>query len=190
MSIDLPDTTEGCPTHLSAPLAARSERLALDLRGQHAESALRWAAAVVAFAAGAWLIAVSRNYWQSAFAIASLGFAALFVVRARRQRARAQDASRHFLDIGEQHLALAEGDQARSLAWADVETVEIDDDRLVVVLRLRDRAPWIIEPYYGGLALRPLAERLHTALERSRAHTQAQASATNSPPERPTNEDA
>ncbi len=159
------------PEHTQARLGD-VERLVLDVHGLRSERALRIVAALVSFGSSAWLFAVGRSLVQHAFAAAALFFGVVFLVRARKQKNLTRDASQHYLDIGEPDLALTEGEHARREAWSEVEAVEVDEDRLVVVLRLRQRAPWILEPRYGGLPPQQLAERLHASLTRARARGQ------------------
>ena len=47
-----------------------------------------------------------------------------------------------------------------SVNWADVESLEVDEDRLVLVVRTTDGTSKSIEPLYRGLSLYDMANRL------------------------------
>ena len=62
------------------------------------------------------------------------------------------------------------GAEQRAIPREHVARVELDDDRLVVVLRLTTGEELAIEPVYGGLGLRELGETLQRYLDPSRGH--------------------
>jgi hypothetical protein len=148
---------------------ASTERLWVDMDGERQAAALRLLAAVLALGSGLWLMAVADELWLRGVGLTSCGFAVLWARRHWKQRKSQLPGQAHYLEIGEHHLALAEGADARSLPLSCIQAVEIDDDRLLVVLRLHDGEPWLIEPRYRGVGLRDLAERLYAAVEREQA---------------------
>ena len=153
-----------------APHSGQGQRLVLDVREVRDRMRLRLLATLPAFAGGAWLLGTGDTLLLRALALAGLVFAVIWVVSARRsltQLARSED---HYLDIGPSGLTLRNGPDARSLSWSEIDAVEIDEDRLVVRLRLQGSGSLAVEPHYGSLGLRELAE----AIERARhAHKDA-----------------
>lgn len=126
---------------------------------------LRLLASLPAFAGGAWLFWSSDGALLAAVALAGLIFATAWVFTARRSVANIGGTDEHYLDIGETGLTIRAGTNVRSLAWSEVRAIEIDEDRLVVQLRLQPEGSVAIEPQYGALGLRELAETLEKARE-------------------------
>jgi hypothetical protein len=163
-----------CATPERSP-ATTVERFVVDVSAERQAANLRLLAAAIALLGGLWLAGVAQALWLRGVGVTGCVFAVLWARRHLKQRrgqveALATDAH-DYLELGEHHLAVREGAQARSLPLSSIAAVEIDDDRLVVVLRLHAGEPWLIEPRYQGLGLRELAERLHQAVaaERTRA---------------------
>jgi hypothetical protein len=128
-------------------------------------------ATVPALVGGAWLAWIADSWLLHSLAAAGLIFATLWVVLARRSMKQLADAELHYLDIGDLTLQVRTGAQLQTLAWSDVEAVEIDEDRLVVLLRVRGAKPLAIEPMYGGLTLTELGMTLQRARQSSLAST-------------------
>ena len=59
----------------------------------------------------------------------------------------------------------------RSVPWTRVETIEVDEERLVVRVAIEDEDDLVIEPQYGGLGAYDLAEALERARRASREAT-------------------
>lgn len=140
-----------------------TQRLALDVREVRDRTRLRVLASLPALLGGAWLAWVGDGWLLRTLAAAGLVFATIWLVLARRSGAQLAHAEEHYLDIGTDALQVRAGSQARTLAWSDVEAVEIDEDRLVVLLRVRGVRPLAVEPMYGGLTLAELAATLQRA---------------------------
>ena len=148
-----------------APDAGRhGQRLMLNVREVRDRMRLRLIASLPAFAGGLWLLWIGDNTLLRLLAGAGVVFATLWLVLARRSVRQLAHAGDHSLDIGSEGLTLKNGAQSSSWAWSDIDAVEIDEDRLAVRLRVRGAAPVAIEPHYGELGLRELAE----AIERAR----------------------
>ncbi|MCA9582970.1 MAG: hypothetical protein KC416_14320, partial [Myxococcales bacterium] len=86
----------------------------------------------------------------------------LSVVRTRR---RSHLASRYYLDLSAEGLALAEGEARHQIAWAEVEGIWVDEERIQVVIERKGEEPLRIEPRYGGLGAYGLAEYLGSTLQ-------------------------
>jgi hypothetical protein len=146
------------------PRSALPLRLTLDTASERAHASLRMAAAFIALAAGVWLAAVDGRFWLRATALASIVFALRWLQVLRAARAALTDGAGHYLEITDDQVVLADGAKQRTVPRADVRAVLLDDDRLVVVLRLASGEELPIEPRYGGLKLRELGETLQRAL--------------------------
>jgi hypothetical protein len=158
-------TTEP-PEPAAAPDAGHGQRLLLDVREVRDRTLLRLIASLPAFAGGLWLLWIGETLLLRATALAGVVFATIWVTLARRSVRQLAVAGDHYLDIGANGFTLMAGAQSHFAAWADIEAVEIDEDRLVVRLRVRGADSLIVEPQYGELGLRELA----ATIERWRVH--------------------
>jgi hypothetical protein len=151
----------------TAPDAGHGQRLMLDVREVRDRMRLRLLASLPAFLGGAWLVWIADSLLLRILAVAGLVFATVWVGLARRSIEQVARAGRHYLDIGTTGFTIHAGAQESYLAWSDIEAVEIDEDRLVVRLRVRGAAPLAVEPQYGGLGLRELAQTIERGRSRS-----------------------
>ena len=135
----------------------------LDIEHERTDARVRLSAAVVAGAAALWLAWVERSVWLRVAALVSLLFALRFIASYRKVRRLAKDASAHYLEITTERVTLALGDGAeqQSIPFERVTRIELDEDRIAVVLRVGDAEALTVEPVYGGLGLRELADTLH-----------------------------
>ena len=141
-----------------------TRRLTLDVREVRDRMRLRLPAALLAFGGGVWLLWAADNSLLRVVAGAGLVFATMWVVRARTSVAQLAHADDHYLESDADGLTVRSGTQLRRLAWSEIAAVEIDEDRLVVLLRLRDGSrPLAIEPQYGELGLYELGEWIQSA---------------------------
>lgn len=133
--------------------------LAMDVRAERDVARLRLAGAITC-GLGAVSIAVLQptriGYVVAVLAaLASLGWTISFL-RARRRRAVPTAYTLTLRDAG---LELCEGTRTVSLAWDEVRAVEVDEDRLVVLVYRRDgAAPLVLEPRYEGTSVYTLCE--------------------------------
>jgi hypothetical protein len=141
----------------SPPDAGHGQRLLLDVREVRDRTLLRLIASFPAFAGGLWLLWIADTLLLRALAVSGVAFAAIWVVLARRSVRQLLRAGDHYLDIGGSGFTLRAGAEQRFVAWSDLDAVEIDEDRLVVRLRIRGADSLIVEPQYGELGLRELA---------------------------------
>ena len=148
-----------------APPTGQGQRLVLDVREVRDRMRLRLLATLPAFAGGGWLLWTGDTLLLRVLAVAGLVFAAFWLRSSRRSLAQLAHSADHYLDIGPDGLTLRAGPDLRSVAWSEIDVVEIDEDRLVVQLRLRSSGSLAVEPHYGALGLRELAE----TIERARA---------------------
>jgi hypothetical protein len=139
-------------------------RLMLDTANERVLAGIRLGAAVIALAAGVWLAWVEGRWWLRLTAFASVAFALRWFTSLRAARAALADSSGQYLEITSEHVVIAGLGSERKVARADVQAVELDNDRLVVVLRLKDGEAFPIEPRYGGFTVRELGEVLRRCL--------------------------
>lgn len=134
-------------------------RLTLDRSEIEVTARVRLAAAVITALAAIWLAWTERSIWFRLLAAVSGLFAARWLLVYRRSARTVSAAEAHYLEITTDRVTVADGAHQRAVPMTGVERIELDEDRLVVVLRLgNEELP--IEPMYGGLGLRDLAETL------------------------------
>lgn len=142
-------------------------RLMLDVEAEQASARLRLAAAVIALLAGAWLawVASGSSAWLGVVALASVAFALRWMVGYRKVKRMTSGTTAHYLEITSERVTVARGVEHRSIPRESVARIELDDDRLVVVLVLSTGEELAIEPIYGGLGLRDLGQTLQRYLD-------------------------
>jgi hypothetical protein len=131
----------------------------LDIEQARSDGRLRLIAAVVAVVGGVWLAWVDDSLWLRLTALASGLFAVRFVASYRKAR-RLNPSDAQYLEITPEHLTLAHGAHLRSIPVEHIDRIELDEDRIAVVLCLGTGEELTVEPVYGGLGLRELAETL------------------------------
>lgn len=149
-----------------APDAGHGLRLMLDVREVRDRMLLRLLAALPALLGGLWLLWIANSLLLRILAVSGVVFSVFWVALARKSIRQLAIAGDHYLDIGDRGLTLRSGTQSRCLTWSEVDAVEIDEDRLAVRVRVRDADSLLVEPHYGELGLRELAE----TIERGRVH--------------------
>jgi hypothetical protein len=139
----------------------------LDVESEQSSARLRLGAAAIALLAGAWLawVAAGSSAWLGVVALASVAFALRWVFGYRKVKRMTSRAAAHYLEITSERVTLATGVEHRSIPRESISRIELDDDRLVVVLRLTTGEELAIEPIYGGLGLRDLGETLQRYLD-------------------------
>jgi hypothetical protein len=149
-----------------APDPGHGQRLLLNVREVRDRMRLRLIASLPAFAGGLWLLWIGDSLLLRSLALAGVVFSTIWVVMARRSVGQLLSAGNHYLDIGADGFTLLSGAQKRFVTWSEIDAVEIDEDRLAVRLRIRGADSLLVEPHYGELGLRELAE----TIERARIH--------------------
>ena len=136
-------------------------RLMLDIAHEQTDARVRLSAAVVAGGAAVWLAWVDTSVWLRVLALVSLLFAARFIASYRKVKRTATHSAAHYLEITTERVTLAEGAVQRSIPFERVTRIELDEDKIAVVLRAGEAEELSVEPVYGGLGLRELADTLH-----------------------------
>lgn len=139
-------------------------RLPLDVHGELSVARLRLVAAVVC-AVAVILLALADPpilAWMCVLggAAASIAWLVMFA----RTRKRTEHADDHYVALAPEGVTLSGEGSRRSVPWARVEEIEVDEERLVVRVAIEGQDDLEIEPQYGGLGAYDLAD----ALERAR----------------------
>lgn len=145
---------------LKGALLARFE---VDPHDERVLARVRAIAAVVTAAASVLLLL--GDLPLPVFLVGVLGlFVSLVWLRAARRTAhRAPQANLHFLAVYQDGLLLSEGEHRVAVLWTQVEDVEVDEERLDVVVTRRDAPPLRIEPRYAGVEIHQLVRTLRNA---------------------------
>lgn len=137
-------------------------RFELDVAAERSTGALRVVAAVVVLIAAGWVAAsdpgLVAGLVAALGALAALGWIAV----GARSRRRVQTAERWFLEVDGHGLRMARGGAPLRVPWEAVETVEVDEGRLVVRVQREGAGPVEIPPVWRGIGLHELADLLET----------------------------
>lgn len=150
---------------MTAPSPFRS--LPLD-GSEGAVARLRIVAAVAVGLGALWLAAVRPSAGAWLCILAGLGASLMWLAMGMRGRRRAASAERHRLDLEPTGLVLVEGPEERRVDWGAVESVTVDEERLVVSIRVRGDRDLCIEPRYGGLGAYALQGVIQGAMRAAR----------------------
>jgi hypothetical protein len=148
------------------PAAQDVVRLPLDLRAERAIARLRASAALIVVLASGWLLALPYPL-PRLFALAGFGFALLWLVRAARTRRQIRGAADHYLELDREALRLREGERSERVPWSEVDSIAVDEDRLLLRVARRGGPPLEIEPRYGRMGLYELFEAIRGARARA-----------------------
>lgn len=148
------------------PAGAAATRLVFDRSS--AEVARTRRVAIGAVVIGAALLAgLARTWWAYGLALLSLVAVRFWAQRVTTADVEQRALEGRALELDGEGLSIprAEGEPTR-VTWSALDRVEIDHERLVVVLRLGDDSEVEIEPAFGGLGLDELARRIEACRPR------------------------
>ena len=139
----------------------------LDVPTVRGDAWLRGAGAALVGALGLYLL--FAGFGGKAMAWGGLGLLVtlLWIARVRKARAQVRRRGEHFLALEASGLRIGLGEAPPvELAWSQVADVDVDEDRLEVVVALRgDEAPVYVEPIYGGLSVYDLGAAVRAAFD-------------------------
>jgi hypothetical protein len=135
-------------------------RFELDTSAVRAVGRLRLAAAIVVLIGSIWIVAMGPGLLGWTMVAVAWLSATFWIVAFRRSRREAAGPARHYLDLGDDGLRLAEGGEPRFVPWSEVTRVDVDEERLMVVVERQGAEPLRIEPVYRGAGVHDLAEAL------------------------------
>ena len=78
-------------------------------------------------------------------------------------RKRATRPSAYFLELYASGLAIGDGPRVQWLPWSEVCDIDVDEERLDIVVCVRGREPVRLEPRYPGIAIHDLMATLRNA---------------------------
>jgi hypothetical protein len=135
-------------------------------RADRDEARLRIVAAIVS-SLGAGLYALARpGYVAITVSVATV--VASFAWAARVRRSVERSTHQTLLALAPSGLTLTPNAE---IAWASVRGVEVDEDRLVVLVHHADADPLVIEPVYDGLSVYDLAALVERCRSFGQSHT-------------------
>ena len=139
---------------------AALRRFELDSRAERQLAGARQLASAGVAVGAVWLAAVGTHMVHHLLAAAG-GLATLgWWVVARRIRRRVASGARHYLALHDDVLEVAQGERTLVLPWDQVRSVEVDEERLVVVLERCSGSPLTVEPLYRGVGLYELRDAI------------------------------
>jgi hypothetical protein len=143
------------------PLLVRYE---VDPAAERGLALLRTVAGLAVIIAAA-LVVAGRRVPIPVFlsALLALIMGPVWLIQARRARARAHEPERHFLAVHARGLWLCEGKEPRFIPFRELTGVIIDEERLDILLVRRDGDPIRLEPRYPGVAIGDLMDTLRNA---------------------------
>jgi hypothetical protein len=151
--------------HIEQRSASRV-RFEFDTRAEREVAALRTGLSLVLLVAGAWLFALPYAL-PRAFAAAGIAFAGLWLWRNARARRSAVD--QYALELGPDALILREAGVDIAVGWPDIQSVAIDEDRLLVIVARKGAPALELQPHYRGVGLHELGDSVQKALIKARA---------------------
>lgn len=117
---------------------------------------------------GAALLAgLARTWWAYGVALASLVAVRFWAMRVTTAAHEEKQLAERAIELDDEGVSIprASGETTR-VAWSELARVEIDHERLLVVLRRTDETEIEIEPTFGGLGLEGLAARIESRRRR------------------------
>jgi hypothetical protein len=125
-----------------------------------------WARALIALLAlGSAGLVLASSVPVVIFGVALVGVlvSVMWLRQARVAYARARAPAEHSLTLYEGGLVLSEGARRTALPWHEVRAVDLDEERLDIVLKRNNGDTLRIEPRYAGVAIHELMRRLSAA---------------------------
>lgn len=144
-------------------------RFELDAGAERATANLRLFGAVVVSGCAIWMAASDPSALGWFFVIFAALFALGWTAAGMRGRRRARQTEGHFLEVRDDGLLLADGARRLQVPWNEVDTVDVDEDRLVIEVRRRTGDPIVVQPRYRGIGLHELGRVLADAHRDARA---------------------
>lgn len=144
-------------------------RFELDATAERGIAWLRLAGAALVLACAIWMMVSDPTPLAWVFIVLMVLLSLGWTAAGLRGRRRAGRGSDWFLDVSDEGLTLAEPGKRLDVSWSDVTAVEIDEDRLLVLVRTRTGAELPVQPRYRGVGLHELGAALEDAHRRATA---------------------
>lgn len=145
-----------------------TRRFALDRRSEREVAALRLGSALLLLPAATYVLTTDAPIGAKGLAIIGIVGAVFWVLSWMRTRRHLHDAERYYLSMSDSGFTLCLGGDERSVTWASVRDVEVDEDRLVAVVSMQTGETLDIPPCWEGIGLERLVEILDEAARSAR----------------------
>jgi hypothetical protein len=144
----------------SEAVSGTSRRLTLAVGAERAIGRFRLASAIVVLPASTYVLLGPHPFPAKALAflgvLASIGYVVAFF----RARARVRGSGAFHLDLADDGMTLCLAGRSASIGWSDIDDVDVDEERLMVVVRVHDGHTVDIPPVWEGVGLYDLAAML------------------------------
>lgn len=144
-------------------MGALLERFEVDPATEHAVSRLRLVAAVLAGLGAIAMLLSTLPFTMLLIAVLALLVSAGWIAKSRSIEKRARTPEEHYLAVHARGLLLREGASLTWVPWERITHIDVDDERLDIVLEQGDQAPLRLEPRYPGVEIYALMHRLRNA---------------------------
>ncbi len=138
-------------------------RYEVDPTTERSVSNLRLAAAVLAGLGAVAMLLSTLPFAMLLIAVLGLLVSAGWIAKSRSLKKRALVPEQHFLALYERGLLLGECESQTWVPWAQVTHIDVDDERLDIVLEQGAKEPARLEPRYPGVEIYELMHRLRNA---------------------------
>ena len=145
-------------------------RFEVDPAGERSVGRLRLAAAVLASLGAIAMLLSSLPFVIMMVAVLALLVSAGWIAKARSSERRARTSEDHFLALYSRGFELGEGPARTWIAWERVTHIDVDEERLDIVVELQDRDPLRLEPRYPGVEIYQLMDTLRNAWRSQNDH--------------------
>jgi len=139
------------------------ERFEIDPGDERAVARLRLLAAGLAALSAIAMLLSSLPFVMLLLAVLALLVALGWFSRAKSLAARAKNPEEHFLALHTRGFISAEGQKRMWVSWTEVTHIEVDEERLEIVVTREAEEPVRLEPRFPDLEIHELVRRLRNA---------------------------
>ncbi len=139
------------------------QRFEVDAATELSLARLRFVAAGLASLGAVAMLLSSLPFVIMLVAVLSLLVSLGWMAKARSTEKRARSPQDHFLAVHAAGLDLADGPSRTWVMWASVTQIDVDEERLDIVVERADGEPLRLEPRYPGVEIHDLMHTLRNA---------------------------
>lgn len=136
--------------------ALERRRLAYAVSAEREIAWFRFASALLVAPAAVAVLVLARPIGAKVIAAVGLAASVGWVVAFFRARARIREAHERHLDIGPEGLRIVLGAEPVEVRWSEVESVDVDEERLLLVVKLAGGGALELPPVWEGVGLEEL----------------------------------
>ncbi|MBC7172533.1 MAG: hypothetical protein H5U40_08915 [Polyangiaceae bacterium] len=133
-------------------------RLRYAASAERSVARFRLGSALIVFPCAIAVLAFSPSLVTKAFAFLGVLVSIAWVISFFFARSRLRNAGAFYLDLGPEGLSLAMGGAPIEVSWREVHSVEVDEERLLVVLRLTGGTTLDVPPVWEGVGIYDLCD--------------------------------